>query len=356
MIYDASMDDGALEQLSVNLATYLGARSGVIHWQEAASEGEHASFSGYYSSEHMAVYARDFSDADLWANAVSNDALTNRAINLAQVVSPRDYENSRIYNEWIRPMGDDTFHCLGATLKFEGIEGQVGFHRGRRQLAFDDAATARLQEMLGHIRRMIAVRTRVSHAQGKADAMSGTLNALSDALFTLDGTGRLLFCNAAGEAMLEEGVTLRLERRRLSSSYPQTHKLLVSAISKATAASGAQASTFRQPRSSGGYYLFSVIGSASDFTRSVTVCVSASQAADPMLERRLRSLYRLTQAEAEVAVGIAAGVSVSKLAEARGRSMGTLRTQVKSVACKLGCSRQAEIAALVNGIPRLSGC
>ena len=98
------MDDASLEQLSVCLVEYLGARSGVIHWRERGSEDEHASYSGYYTDEQMAAYARHFSDADLWATAISTDVPANRAINLAQVVPALVYERSRIYNDWIRPM------------------------------------------------------------------------------------------------------------------------------------------------------------------------------------------------------------------------------------------------------------
>jgi DNA-binding CsgD family transcriptional regulator len=156
--------------------------------------------------------------------------------------------------------------------------------------------------------------------------------------------------------MLMEGAGLKLDRGRLASKFPQVEKALVAAISKAAAASGPEASTFRQPRLSGGFDVISVIGSPSLGRRSVTVCISAPKATDGTLMSRLRALYGLAQAEAEVALGIAAGASVSELAHERGTSVGTVRIQVKAIASKLGCSRQAEIAAIVNSIPRFFGC
>ena len=355
LIYDAATDEAALERLSVHLTEFVGARSGVIHWSEIGSKDEHVSYSGYYSADHMALYATEFSDYDLWARAISCTAQENRAINLSQVVPSRVYEDSRIYNEWIRPMGDDTFHCLGATVTVGRIKGQLGFHRGRDQTPFDSQSVTLLEQVLSHVGRMMVIRTRLSTAERKAAAVTDTLDALGDGLFTLDPRGRLLSCNTAGEAILRVGDGLRLDRGFLSSTVPEVNKNLTTAIFKAALASCAEASTLRVPRICGEDYILGVVGTGSGGRRSVTVCVSDPKRGDRTLASHLRSLHGLTQAEAEISVRLAAGASISDLADERCTSVATVRTQVKATAFKLGCGRQAEIAAIVNSIPRLSG-
>ena len=77
------------------------------------------------------------------------------------------------------------------------------------------------------------------------------------------------------------------------------------------------------------------------------------EAVDASLHQRLRALYQLSNAEADIALQIAAGLTVAELAESRTTEIGTVRNQVKAIAAKLGCSRQAEIAARIAEMPRL---
>ena len=62
---------------------------------------------------------------------------------------------------------------------------------------------------------------------------------------------------------------------------------------------------------------------------------------------RLMRLYRLTAAEAEVALAIAEGGAVRVVAERRGVAVSTLRSQVAAILAKTATTRQAELVALV---------
>lgn len=58
---------------------------------------------------------------------------------------------------------------------------------------------------------------------------------------------------------------------------------------------------------------------------------------------------RLTPAESRIARGIARGEPLAAIAEANGISIGTARTQLKSVFVKTGTHRQAQLVALLAG-------
>ncbi|MFD3189972.1 helix-turn-helix transcriptional regulator [Sedimentitalea sp. HM32M-2] len=62
--------------------------------------------------------------------------------------------------------------------------------------------------------------------------------------------------------------------------------------------------------------------------------------------RHLRNLHGLT--DAEQAIAIADGQTVSEIAESSGVSRHTLRNQLKSVYANTGLNGQAQLAALVN--------
>lgn len=72
-----------------------------------------------------------------------------------------------------------------------------------------------------------------------------------------------------------------------------------------------------------------------------------SEVGDPAV---LQLLFDLTNAEALLARRIAAGQSLEAVAAQTGRSIATVRNQLNAVLTKTGCSRQAELAAVLNGL------
>lgn len=66
--------------------------------------------------------------------------------------------------------------------------------------------------------------------------------------------------------------------------------------------------------------------------------------------RRLASVYGLTPAEARVALHVIDGGSLATYAQLAAVSVGTARTQLKSVFAKTGVSRQAELIKLGQAV------
>jgi DNA-binding CsgD family transcriptional regulator len=62
----------------------------------------------------------------------------------------------------------------------------------------------------------------------------------------------------------------------------------------------------------------------------------------------LRRAYRLTLAEADIAVRLASGAARAEIAAARGVSTETLKVQLRSIYEKTGCSREAQLVRLVG--------
>jgi DNA-binding CsgD family transcriptional regulator len=64
----------------------------------------------------------------------------------------------------------------------------------------------------------------------------------------------------------------------------------------------------------------------------------------------VQSLFDLTPAEARIARSLTTGETVEAIASRGGVSLNTVRTQLRGVLEKTGCSRQAEVVALLSGI------
>jgi DNA-binding CsgD family transcriptional regulator len=61
----------------------------------------------------------------------------------------------------------------------------------------------------------------------------------------------------------------------------------------------------------------------------------------------LRDVFKLSKAEAGIALAAAGGADVAQIALDRNVSIHTLRTQIASIKAKMGCTRMTEVAVVV---------
>ena len=84
-----------------------------------------------------------------------------------------------------------------------------------------------------------------------------------------------------------------------------------------------------------------------EIRRRMTVLVEAAAVREARRRDRLIQMFGLTQTEARLAAHLADGGSVQGYADLFGVSVGTARSQLKSVFAKTGVNRQSALAALI---------
>jgi DNA-binding CsgD family transcriptional regulator len=82
----------------------------------------------------------------------------------------------------------------------------------------------------------------------------------------------------------------------------------------------------------------------------VVTPVTAPDAPDAQV---IRALFDLSPSEARVARSLTRGQTIDQIADGSGVTRETVRSQVKAVMAKTGTTRQAEVAALLAGLPKL---
>lgn len=349
-IFDAATDDAQFDMLSTKLAAVLGARSGVIHWRLHEDEAEQeVSYSGHFSSEDMAKFEGDFTRDDIWADAVNAPHALNRVWRLQDLVPPAKYERSRIYNEWIRSIGDDTMHALGTVIHTPEFRVELGFHRGRSQPEFDAETVAQLSHYLPSIRRMILIRQRLRAE--RRGAASVALDQIAHACFTLSPKGRVLHMNRKAEAMVRGGEVLKVRHGQLHARAAAEDARLMAMIASASV-SASQGEALMLRGHGANQFSAALVPALVGSARQIVLIVSDLNGSDPGLASRLGQLYGLSTAEAAIALLLAEGLSLTEIADRRATAIGTVRAQTKAVASKLGAGRQSEIVRLVLSLPR----
>lgn len=172
------------------------------------------------------------------------------------------------------------------------------------------------------------------------------MDAFPAAILLIDENLQLLRSNSSARVRMEHNGEsfLRLLGQGAGGSANELRRQVKDAIVR-----GTRATLLLKP-SSPEALICSILplrrGEAALALAAITPLVAGS----PEVVSHLRRLYKLSNAEAEIAAAAATGMDVVQLAEARAVSIHTLRAQIASIKAKMGLSRMSEIAVTVGRI------
>jgi DNA-binding CsgD family transcriptional regulator len=188
----------------------------------------------------------------------------------------------------------------------------------------------------------------------RARIASETLALLGLPAQVFDQQGKVLAANQLMEALTDQ---IRWHARdRMSLKDPSAQSLFEQAVSNIDVEGATPVLSFASRGIEGAAamvaHVVPIRGASRDiFQRcaGVLVMMPVTFPQAPPVEL-VRSLFDLTPAEARVARSLTTGETVETIASNTGVSRNTVRTQLQGVLEKTGCSRQAEVVALLSGI------
>lgn len=312
------------------------------------------------------------SDRDYLENYLASDVRVprvNRAhrrviLDDRSVINPDERRRSAFHNEFLPRYG--LAHLLHVNISPSPRFGTiVTCAQGRPRDEFAQSQHRTFAVYLPHFERSGALRLRMRQLGGHAALMSAAFEELPTAGLILDAAGGILFANAAARRLLAAADGLAVHAGRLGTGNGQGAARIEQAIRQALptticAAGEADGTVVAVGRPSGKPHYrieFRPLPRWSGVCRedpsaAVLAFVHDPALIDPLPETILRSHYRLTAAEAALAVAFATGSSLREYAERRCVSINTVRYQMKQILAKTDCRNQADLIRLVvGGIP-----
>lgn len=237
----------------------------------------------------------------------------------------------------------------------------MSLQRSRRQGHVEREDVDRFTLLLGHFTRAFGLATSLGNLRSFHSFSSAMLEALPQAVFALDGSGRLRFANGRGEALLAAADGIHAEDGRLRTTCLAEQAPLENAIRSAIAPlDGPPSGWLRVSRQSGrlpyAMFVAPLAVAEEEMARGearVLVMVhdpGEQRAADPEM---LTSLYRLTETEARLASALSAGHSVESAAALLGMQPSTARAHLKHIFSKVGVNRQQDLVRLLTSLSAL---
>lgn len=222
--------------------------------------------------------------------------------------------------------------------------------RFRRRGPVETSIIEQLDALRPHLARSALMSTRLQLE--RARIASETLALIGLPALVFDKQGKVLAANHLMEALTDQ-IRWRAQDR-VSLKDAGADALFQQAIATLDVEGATPVLSFAS-RGAGAVMVAHIVpirGSSRDiFVRcaGVLVMMPVTIPQAPPVEL-VQSLFDLTPAEARVARSLTEGETVETIASRGGVSRNTVRTQLRGVLEKTGCSRQAEVVALLGGI------
>lgn len=262
--------------------------------------------------------------------------------------SEEQLKEDPMYRDLFRPHGLGWSTWTGLRMP-TGDEIVVSIERAFERGPIEPEHVERLNVLRPHLVRaaLVTARLGLQRAKGATDA----LTALGLPALLVDETGRVVETNPLIDALT--GKVRFGVNNRLILSDARANETLAAALAQIETAPAAASRTFPLRDAEGRVetllHIMPIRRSAHDVLgRSYALLMLTPVAADRAPSAELmRTLYDLTPSEARVAQGIAGGRTMEDIAAQGGVAMTTVRSQLRRVLEKTGCTRQAEVAALL---------
>lgn len=349
-IYAAIEDDGAFEGLAGCVAAACNTRSAIL--VSLTREGV-PSFvqASYWDRPLIDDYLQHFIHADPWTGAAIALGRFGRAAALDGVMLPETFFGTPLYSDFFRIHGDDTGRCMGVmpVLDRDGL--MVAVHRAAGDAAFTIQEELRLDEVYGHICRVMAARNSLAAARSKGARLQDMVDRSGEAIMRVDRHLRVIEISAAAERLLEgrDGLTLRDQRLVPPAGVKVELLAAVAAIIDRSRATG---TALLCPRPSGRRpYRVVLLPAGFNGAAGALLRIDDPDAApSPGWQRVLQDAYRLSAMETDLAERLYAGHSLNEIAAQRDVSVETVRTQLKSLMYKINVNRQSSLIKLLSTV------
>ncbi len=348
-LYAAVTDPAHLPGVMIGLRDVFGGSASTLQYRVGKKQR---------SVSTMPLASADWETNWSWRNPLNMRSLPPASVALDQdIIERRQFTSTEYYNDFL---------CRFDIPKIMAIIGfaddrqaaMINITRGRHQPEFDDRDLALANRLSTHV--ATALRSAALLGWRAWSELADTIDQAADAMVVVDDEGAIMHLNPAARLLAEAGDGLRFNGRRLSADRRGDGQVLERAIARAAAGP--------DPRIGGmvpiqrGSGKRGLIAAVTPLPVDVSVLLGPRPRAlitivDPTRQPRsveadLATLFGLTRREAEVAQGLARGMTIAEVADLCGITLVTARNYLNRVLRKTEVSRQGELILLLSRLPR----
>lgn len=264
-----------------------------------------------------------------------------------EIISDPAFERSDHYQLFFRPNGN--FYAMGSQFERNDASAMhIGIHRPHDQGAFTQLEKHRLEDLNGHLRRVVQLTRLTSQVQIALAQARNAFNTLPFGVWMLDSELRCQWFNrVAEETLATHSFGLHQRNRCLTIKQSKAGAALNQAAQKLKKGES-QCESIRLSTPGASLVLFCNRETLSPFlnmSHSTTIIAFLldPQRVVPLDHARLKHLYSLTRAELRLIDLLMLGFDLTEASACLHVTTHTTRSQLKSIMQKIEVTRQAEL-------------
>jgi DNA-binding CsgD family transcriptional regulator len=369
-----------LEQFSATIDKLYAAASGSVSWEEAlraiedytGSTGAVLNLVPKTSAVSPVCLAGSFSDGDC-AEYAENYMWRCPRIAFGQqhadipihydwmILSESEMDRDATY-EWFGKHGL-RYYVAGWIGETDGHRAYLSLQRSRRQGHVAPEQVEQFALVVQHMAQALSLAVKLGTLEQQCRFNLEVIDTRPQAIFALDGAGKVLLTNARADRLLSAGDGLVVFNGRLQCRLGSEQASLDRVINAALEPEGAEArgGWTRIGRASGRLALVAFVAPVvpgeqllGSFHPKALVFVSDPAEVSSIDDQALHDLFDLTLAEARLASALSQGHSIESAAALLGVRPATARSELKSVFRKTGVNRQQDLVRLLTSISAMS--
>jgi len=272
----------------------------------------------------------------------------------AMLFDQAEFLETRYYRECLSRFG---YRDL---IGFIGLKSgsRVAFlHAGRydHQPSYGEREIGRMRLLVPHICRALKISDALDLRTITSAMLESTLNTLAAGVFLLDGQGRVVYTNTAGERLLRRSQALHVVQGRLRAREPGAQQALERTLESLASDGETISTTIALGNGADPGFVASILpidrgqrrGVFAPFAAAAAMFVQDPEVAPLMPGEAFAKLYGLTAGELRVLLAMAPGLGLTEAADMLGIGESTARTHLQRIFAKTGTSKQVELTRLL---------
>jgi DNA-binding CsgD family transcriptional regulator len=356
-IYDAAFDPALWPEALASSARFVHGFSAALLFKDATRKSGNLYYdTGDIKPHYKQLYFDTYVKLD--PSTTSHVlAEVGEPVATADIMPYDEFLETRFYKEWARPQQLVDFAT--AVLEKSATGAAIfGVFRHERDGPADEEMRRRMRLIIPHIRRAALIGRVIDLKTAEAATFAETADGISAGMFFVDASGRIVYANASGHAMLAQGSLLRAVGGKLApndTSAEQGLNEVYAMAERGDAAIGVKGIAVPLMALDGERHVAHVLPLTSGARRragavyaavaAVFVHKAALETPSPL--EAIGRLYKLTPTELRVLLGIVEVGGVPEVAETLGIAESTVRTHLNGLFEKTGTKRQTELVRLM---------
>jgi DNA-binding CsgD family transcriptional regulator len=304
--------------------------------------------------------SRSYDAADIYTAQFRKAFLRNPRVGVIEgreLISREEWIRSAVCRTAEAPLGIERMTCILLSLS-TGAHDLISLWRGPERPMLEQEYKELLTMLVPHLQNAIEMRHTLGIAEERARNAEAMLNGSAAASVLLDGAGRVLHMNDEAQQLIlaQDGLCLRSgQLLPMDRSKRAAFAAVVSACSGSQPENAGGALALNRAARDRPLHLLVTpvrLAGAQHAAVRVLVLITDPERSVHFPDATLRQLYGLTPAETEIANGLLNGSSLDEIAQFRGVSVATVRSQMKGLMGKTDTQRQGDLVRLLSTLPR----